>query len=61
MIDSIKEVTGIDFNEIISDEDAIAIAKEKGVEIEETKRTRGYIINAFFEEFVEQSLYHLHF
>ena len=56
MIDSIKEVTGIDFNEINSDEEAIDVAKEKGVEIDESKQTRGYIINAFFEEFVEDTL-----
>ena len=56
MIDSIKEVTGIDFNQIQTDEEAIAIAKEKGVEIEEAKKTRGYIINDFFETFVEETL-----
>ena len=56
MIDSIKEVTGVDFNQINSDEEAIAIAKEKGVEVEDAKQTRGYIINAFFEEFVEETL-----
>ena len=56
MIDSIKEVTGIDFNQIQTDEEAITIAKEKGVEIEEAKKTRGYIINDFFETFVEETL-----
>ena len=56
MIDAIKEVTGVDFNTIETDEEAIAIAKEKNVEIEESKQTRGYIINAFFEEFVEETL-----
>ena len=33
MIDSIKEVTGIDFNNINTDEEAVALAKEKGIEI----------------------------
>ena len=56
MIDSIKEVTGVDFNSINTDEEAIAIAKEKGVELEESKQNRGYVINAFFEEFVEETL-----
>lgn len=56
MIDSIKEVTGVDFNTIHSDEEAIAIAKEKGVEIDKAKQTRGYIINEFFETFVEETL-----
>ena len=56
MIDSIKEVIGIDFNTISTDEEAIQIAKEKNVEIDEMKKTRGDIINAFFEEFVEETL-----
>ncbi|MNS78251.1 Lysine--tRNA ligase [compost metagenome] len=56
MIDSIKEVTEVDFNNIETDEEAIAIAKEKHVQVEEYKKSRGYIINAFFEEFVEDTL-----
>ena len=32
MIDSIKEACGIDFNEINSDEEAVALAKERGIE-----------------------------
>ncbi|WP_394011859.1 lysine--tRNA ligase [Anaerococcus cruorum] len=53
MIDAIKDETGINFNEITSYEDAVAIAKEKGVEV---KETRGEIISEFFEEFVEDKL-----
>ena len=56
MIDSIKEVCGVDFNTIKTDEEAQAIAKEKGVEYEEIKNTRGHIINEFFEAFVEKTL-----
>ena len=56
MIQAIKDVTGIDFNEIETDEDAQKIAKEKNVVLEEFKTTRGHIINAFFEEFVEETL-----
>ena len=56
MIDSIKEVTGIDFNQINTDEEAIKIAKQKGVEVEDIKKNRGNIINIFFEEFVEETL-----
>jgi lysyl-tRNA synthetase class 2 len=56
MIDSIKEVTGVDFNTIETDEEAIKIANEKNVEVDELKKTRGNIINAFFEEFVEETL-----
>ena len=56
MIDSIKEACGVDFNEIKTDEEAQAIAKEKGVEFEDIKNTRGHIINEFFETFVEETL-----
>ena len=56
MIEAIKEVTGVDFNKINTDEEAQAIAKEKGVEYEEIKNTRGHIINEFFETFVEDTL-----
>ena len=56
MIDSIKEVTGIDFNTIKTDEEARKLAEEKNVEIDPLKNTRGHIINAFFEEFVEETL-----
>ena len=56
MIDAIKEVTGIDFNEVKTDEEARKLADEKQVEIDPLKNTRGHIINAFFEEFVEETL-----
>ena len=56
MIDAIKEACGVDFNTIKTDEEAQAIAKEKGVEYEEIKNTRGHIINEFFETFVEETL-----
>lgn len=56
MIDSIKKYAGVDFNEIATDQEAQAIAKEKGVEIDPIKSTRGDIIAAFFDEFVEEKL-----
>ena len=56
MIDAIRELTGIDFNTINTDEEAQAIAKEKGVQYEDIKNTRGHIINEFFETFVEETL-----
>ena len=56
MIDAIKEVTGVDFNTIQTDEEARKIADEKGVEYEEIKNTRGHIINEFFDTFVEDTL-----
>ena len=56
MIDAIKEVTGVDFNKINTDEEAQKIADEREVELEENKTTRGHIINAFFEKYVEDTL-----
>ncbi len=55
MIDCVKEFSGVDFNEINTDEEAIAIAKEKGIEIKPGMR-RGEIIAEFFEEFGEDKL-----
>ena len=56
MIESVKKYANVDFNEIKTDEDAQAIAKEKGLEIEPAKATRGDIIALFFDEFVEENL-----
>ena len=57
MIDSIKEVTGIDFNEINTDEEAVKLAKERGIEIPDAKKeTRGDVISLFFDEYVEETL-----
>ncbi len=55
MLDAVKKYTGIDFNEIKTDEEAKAIAKEKGVEFEK-RHKKGDILNLFFEEFVEHHL-----
>ena len=55
MLDAVKKYTGIDFNDIHSDEEAKAIAKEKGVEFEK-RHKKGDILNLFFEEFVEHHL-----
>ena len=56
MIDSIKEVTGVDFNEIQTDEEAVALAKERKIEIPTGKETRGNVISLFFDEYVEETL-----
>lgn len=55
MIDAVKKYAGIDFSEIKTDEEAKALAKEKGVEFE-ARHKRGDILNLFFEEFVEHHL-----
>lgn len=55
MLDAVKKYSGVDFNEIHSDEEAKAIAKEKGVEFEE-RHKKGDILNLFFEEFAEEHM-----
>ena len=55
MIDCVKEYSGVDFNNINTDEEALEIAKEKGIEIKPGMR-RGEVISAFFEEFGEDNL-----
>ena len=56
MIDAIKEVTGVDFNTIETDEEAKKTAEELHVELDELKLTRGEIINQVFEVKVEETL-----
>ena len=55
MIECVKEYTGVDFDTIETDEEALAVAREKGIEITPGMR-RGEVINAFFEEFGEGKL-----
>ena len=55
MIDAIKNVTGVDFNTIESDEEASDAARELGIEVEGTM-SRGEVINLIFEEKVEDTL-----
>ncbi len=55
MNDCIKKYAGIDFDEIKTDEDAKALAKEHNLEFEEYHK-KGDIINLFFEEYCEKNL-----
>ncbi len=55
MNDAIKKYTGIDFDEVKTDEEAKALAKEHHIEYEE-RHTKGDIINLFFEEYCEKEL-----
>ena len=55
MLDAVKKYAGIDFSEIKTDEEAKALAKEKGVEFE-ARHKKGDILNLFFEEYVEHHL-----
>ena len=56
MIDSIKEVTGIDFNEIQSDEEALEVLKKLHITPDPIKQSRGDIIAQVFDEKVEETL-----
>lgn len=55
MLDGIREYSGVDFNEIKTDEQARQAARGKGLKVE-GNASRGKIINEFFEEFVEPKL-----
>jgi len=56
MIDAVKEASGVDFNQVNTDEEAVALAKERHIEIPKGKETRGHIISLFFDEYVEKTL-----
>ena len=56
MVDAIKEITGVDFWQDMTLDEAKAIAAEKNVPVEKHYTEVGHIINAFFEEFVEETL-----
>lgn len=55
MVDAVKKYSGVDFDEITSDEEAKAIAKEKGIEFE-NRHKKGDILNLFFEEYAEEHM-----
>ena len=55
MLDAVKKYAGVDFTNILTDEDAKKVAKEHNVAFEE-RHKRGDIINLFFEEFCEEHL-----
>ena len=54
MTDAVKEITGVDFHKIDTDEDARAVAISYGMDKEEVKdMTRGKLIAEMFEEYCE--------
>ena len=55
MEEAIKEYAGVDFSNINTDEEALKVAKEKGIEIK-PGMTRGHVISEMFEEFCEEHL-----
>ncbi|QGS51385.1 lysine--tRNA ligase [Spiroplasma tabanidicola] len=56
MVDAIKEITGVDFWKEMTYEEALQIAKEKGIKVEKHHFSVGHIINLFYEEFVEETI-----
>src|SRR5690625_296604 len=55
IVDAVKAQTGVDFYEVRTDEEAHALAKEHGIEVQPTM-TYGHILNEFFEQRVEDTL-----
>lgn len=55
MVEAVKKYSGVDFDAIASDADAIAAAKEHHVELPEVP-TKGAILAEFFDAFVEEHL-----
>ncbi len=55
MIDAIKEETGIDFDQVATDEEAKKLADEHKVEYED-RHVKGDIVNLFFDEFCEDKM-----
>lgn len=57
MVEAVKKYAGVDYNTWATDADAIACAKERNIEVEEGEAvTKGNILIAFFEEYVEDKL-----
>ncbi|KAB8126418.1 lysine--tRNA ligase [Gracilibacillus oryzae] len=55
MVDAIKEETGVDFWQQMTDDEAKTLAKEHGISIDDNM-TFGHIVNEFFEQRVEEKL-----
>jgi len=56
MNDLIKERTGIDFEKITDFEEAKKLADEHHIKLDKFKNTVGYVMNEFFEAYVEETL-----
>ena len=55
MVDAIKEETGIDFDQVTTDEEAKKLADERHIEYE-ARHKKGDIVNLFFDEFCEDKM-----
>ncbi len=55
MVDAVKEYSGVEFTDEMTDDEAKAIADEHHIEYEKIHR-KGDILNLFFDEYVEEKL-----
>ena len=56
MTDAIKDIVGIDFKKVKDVDEAIKLAEEHDIELEEHEKQFGHIVNLFFEKYVEETL-----
>ncbi|MBQ2740927.1 MAG: lysine--tRNA ligase [Clostridia bacterium] len=57
MAEAVKKYAGVDYNDWATDEQARAVAKEKGLELEQgDAATKGHVLIEFFDAFVEDKL-----
>ena len=56
MVDAVKEVTGVNFWQPMSVEEAYKLAQEHHITVEPHQMTVGHIISLFFEEFCEDKI-----
>ena len=56
MVDAIKDACGVDFWKEMSYEEACAVAKVHGIEVEKKHNSVGHIVYLFFEKYVEETI-----
>ena len=56
MVEAIKEQTGVDFSKPMTDEEAVKLAEEHEIELDEHEKCFGHVVNLFFEKYVEETL-----
>ncbi len=57
MVEAVKKYAGVDYNDWATDADARAVAKEKGLELEQGEAaTKGHVLIEFFDAYVEDNL-----
>jgi lysyl-tRNA synthetase class 2 len=54
MVDMITESCGVNFNNIKSLDEALSVANEHHIKIEDHQKSIGHIINLFFEKYCEE-------